>query len=420
VKSEAGSHQSAVEEDAGKSETLYPLRFWLALSMLLLLCTIIKLPTLLYHHDEPDEQIYLSLAKRLITAGEYNLTGTDILSRLSPGIYEHPLFFHPPLFTLCLMPFVYWNVENLAVVVSWLGHLLCIVSVALIGRRMTFAYELNSDRNILISWLPVIGMALDPFLTVFSRRLWIDSFLAGLCAASLAAFFCARYSQRRSLWLVAGGVFFGLAGLCKITALIFAPVLLYLILTAETQRQSKIKDLCLGSLPALLLLLPWFVIFYRKFGVIIPSWTKPDEWLLQHYAFVRLTLERTPIYYVVKLIAIAPVILLSFGVYLFRRSLWTNRVFLAFPISFLLYFVSMSYLGLHGYGFQMRYLAPAIPAIYVMLYAVLANFERSRELLSFGILMLLLYGGVTGVILIVAPGYDEIISIFELIGWLRI
>jgi hypothetical protein len=68
----------------------------------------------------------------------------------------------------------------------------------------------------------------------------------------------------------------------------------------------------------------------------------------------------------------------------------------------------------------MRYIAPAIPAIYVMLYAILANFERSRELLSFGILMLLLYGGVTGVILIVAPGYDEIISIFELIGWFRI
>lgn len=410
--------QSPSQTDNAKTaEPLYTLNFWLVLALLLLFSAVLKLPTLYFPHTEPDEQVYLSLAGRLLHSGSYNLEGTEILNQLSPIIYDRPLFFHPPLFPASLVPFVYWKIENLAILISWLGHFLCIVSVALIGRRMVFASGLDSDRNSITSWLPVLGVCLDPLLIFVSRKVWIDSLLSGLCAASLAAFFCARYSRRRSLWLVTGGILFGLAGLSKMTALILTPVVVYLILTPEGRPQSKIKDLCLGCLPALLLGLPWFIAFYRTYGVLIPSWTNPDEWSVQHYPFVRVTLERTPGYYLLKLATIAPVSLLAFGVYAFKRSLWT-RVSL-FPLMwFLLFFGTLSYLGFHGAGFQMRFIAPLIPAIYLMLYAVVSQVRRENELTFMGVLLLVVYGGMTAAIYLVSPDFDEIHSVFELIGWL--
>jgi 4-amino-4-deoxy-L-arabinose transferase-like glycosyltransferase len=420
VTQDAALPQFPARDKAGISKSLYPPRFWLVLSMLLVFSAVLNLPTLYFSHTEADEQVYLSLAKRLLTSGSYNLEGTEIINQLSPGIYDHPLFFHPPLFPVCLIPFVFWNTERLAVLVSWLGHALCILSVALIGRRMAFANGPDSERNPMIQWLPVIGICLDPLLLFLSGKLWIDSLLTGLCAASIAAFFCARYSQRRSLWLVVGGVLFGLAGLSKMTALILTPVVVYLILTPDGQQQSKTKDLCLGCLPALLLASPWYIAFYHTYVVVIPSWIKPDKWSVEHYPFVQIALERTPAYYFLKLIAIAPVTLLSLGVYCLRKSLWTSRIFLVPPIWFLLCFTTISYLGVQGQGFQMRYIALLIPSIYLMLYAFLGQFRRGYEFISIGVLLLLVYGGMTAAESLATPELDEITSPLEAIGWLRL
>jgi 4-amino-4-deoxy-L-arabinose transferase-like glycosyltransferase len=420
VTKDAALPQLPAQDKAGISKSLYPSRFWLVLTMLLVFSVVLKLPTLYFSHTEADEQVYLSLAKRLLTSSSYNLEGTEIINQLSPGIYDHPLFFHPPLFPACLIPFVYRNVERLAVLVSWLGHALCILSVALIGRRMAIANVPDSERHSMAQWLPVIGICLDPLLLFISRKLWIDSLLSGLCAVSIAAFFCARYSQRRSLWLVAGSVLFGLAGLSKMTALILTPVVVYLILTPDGPRQSRVKDLCLGCLPALLLASPWYIAFYHTYGVFIPSWIKPDEWSVEHYPFVRIALERTPAYYFLKLIAIAPVTLLSLGIYGLRKSLWSSRIFLVPVIWFLLCFIIISYLGVQGQGFQMRYIALLIPSIYLMLYAFLNRFWRGHELVSIGVLLLLVYGGMTGAVYLATPNFDEIYSPLEAIGWLRL
>jgi 4-amino-4-deoxy-L-arabinose transferase-like glycosyltransferase len=409
--------QLSARDEAEISQSLYPPSFWLVLTMLLVFSVVLKLPTLYFSHTEADEQVYLSLANRLLTSGSYNLEGTEIISQLSPGIYDHPLFFHPPLFPACLVPFVYWNAERFAVLVSWLGHALCILAVAVIGRRIAFASGLDSERNPMVEWLPVIGVCLDPLLLFLSRKLWIDSLLTGLCAVSIAAFFCARYSPRRSLWLIIGGILFGLAALSKMPALILTPVVVYLVLTPDGPPRSKVKDLCWGFLPALLLAAPWYIAFYHTYGVLIPSWIKPDKWSVEHYPFVQIALERTPAYYFLKLIAIAPVSLLAFGVYAMRRSLWTSRMFLIPSIWFLLCFITISYLGVQGQGFQMRYIALLIPSIYLMLYAFLDRFRH--EFVSIGVLLLLVYGGMTGAINLATPDLDEVDSPIEQMGLLR-
>lgn len=391
-------------------------RFWLTLAILLLFCAALKLPTLTAPHDEPDEQIYWQLAGKLLTAGQYNLQGTEILKQLSPPIYDRPIFCHPPLFSALLIPFVHWQARNLAVLISWLGHFLCIIAVAVMGRRMAQEHGAGLDQSQVIFWLPVLGMALDPFLTFLSGKLWIDSLLAGLCAASIAFFFCARYSERRGLCLIAGGILFGLAGLAKLPALALTPVIVLLILTPEVTTPTVLLDLCLGGLPALILILPWFIIFHHACGVFLPYWTKPDEWTMQRYPMVRAAVERNPLYFIGKLAAIAPVSILCLVAYIFKRSLW-KKMESALPcLWFIIVLIALSWVGWRGQGFQMRFLAPLFPSIYLMLYALPGEWRSGRGILPIIILLCLIYAGLNGVFYLVLPQYDEISPVFTVWG----
>ncbi len=401
-------------KDEGRGATIYSVQFWIVLSAILLFSVAIKLPSLNFPHKEPDEQVYLTLAEQLHASHAYSLQETPIIYELSPGIYDRPLFFHPPLFPLSLVPFVSWKVPALGVVVSWLGHLLCILAVALIGRRLVVTLPEEGKEPSLPCWLPVIGVALDPFLLFISRRLWIDSLLSGLCAISIAVFFVARYSRRRNLWLIVGGLLFGLATLCKMTAFVATPLILYLVLTSQKSIRPPVKDLTLACIPAILLASPWYLTFYRTYGVFVPAWVKPDGWTLDHYPFIRTTIERGPGYYLARLVEITPVIILAIGPFLFWRRLWTNAVFLVGPIWFLLYFAFLSYLGLNGTGFQMRYIAPLQPSIYVMLYAALSGTGPTRNIFAVCTILLLFFAAITGAIYLFSWHFDEIDNFWEL------
>lgn len=390
--------------------------FWLILAILFVFCAILRLPSLTFSHVEPDEQIFWQLANKLRTSGEYNLQGTEILTRVSPHIYDRPLFLHPPLYAMVLSPFTALGSMKAAVAVSWLGHFLCILAVALIGRQLCATSPTQQPEIIL--WLPVVGVALDPFLIFVSERLWADSLLAGLCSMSLALFFCARSAKRRSLCLLAGGVLFGLAALTKLPALILSPIAAWLIVKPETDKRAMLRDLCLGAAPALILVLPWFVVFYRTFGVLIPDWTKPDEWSMAQYPFVRAAVERSPLYYLLKFVVIQPLTVFCLGAYLFKRELWKSMV-AVFPIAwFLLFFVVVSWLGMRGQGFQMRFLAPLFPAVYLMLYMVLIRLHGERTVSLLIILLCVVYGGITGSLII--SDDNEIMSIPEMGGVLTL
>ncbi len=66
----------------------------------------LKLPSLAFDHDEPDEVVYWTVAEQLREHGVYTLRGSEVLPRLSARIYDRPLFHHPPLYPLLLVPFV--------------------------------------------------------------------------------------------------------------------------------------------------------------------------------------------------------------------------------------------------------------------------------------------------------------------------
>jgi 4-amino-4-deoxy-L-arabinose transferase-like glycosyltransferase len=301
--------------------------------------------------------------------------------------------------------------------VSWLGHFLCIIAVAVMGRRL-LRENLAPGLGQFYFWLPVIGMTLDPFMIFLGRKLWIDSLLAGLCAAAMAFYFCARYSERRTLYLMAGGVMFGLAGLAKLPALALGPVMLWLILTPEGVRARPLRDVCLGFLPALFLLLPWFALFYHTYGVLLPSWTKPDEWTMSRYPLVRAAVERTPLYYAGKLAAVQPMILPCLVMYMVRKTVWKN-VASAMPCAwFLIVFLAISYVGWSGQGYQSRFLAPLFPAVYLMVYALM-NEWRARWNFAWAtaVLLVFLYAGINGSLYLLLPQYDEIRPALAVWNW---
>src|SRR5688572_12689545 len=133
----------------------------------------LKLPSVRYPFNEGDERIYWQLADNLARGRDYTLQGTEVLRELSPDMYDRPLFHHPPLFPAVLVPFVLTNNHSAAVIVSWLGHFLTIVAVALIGRQAVLALPTGVHITAPAFWLPIVGLSADPLLMFVSRRLWI-------------------------------------------------------------------------------------------------------------------------------------------------------------------------------------------------------------------------------------------------------
>jgi len=266
--------------------------------------------------------------------------------------------------------------------------------------------------------VPLAGMAVDPFLTFVSRKLWTDSILAGLTSLALALFYVACKEKRPPRSFVVAGLVLGLAALVKPTALIVAPVVIYLVVTSFASPRERWTNLLYGGLPAALLVLPWVMLVYSAFGVLIPHWVKPDAWLLEHYPFVRRSVERPVYYYFKKLALIQPVVVL-FVLECVRRKcdVFRNRDFVFPLLWFGVVMTVVSYAGTTGYGFQTRHIEILYPSVYVMMHAFFRDVDDDRfSLFVLSAALCVLYAGITGGIYLFVPGSDEIQSMLELSG----
>jgi 4-amino-4-deoxy-L-arabinose transferase-like glycosyltransferase len=378
-----------------------------------LLCAALKLPCLLYPPAEADEQIYWQLAENLGRRGEYNLRGSPLLPSLSDHIYDRPVFHHPPLFAAALVPFVLADNQRGAVVVSWAGHFLAIIAVALIGRE--FALRLGAaDYLAPRFWLPVLAVATDPLLTFVSRRLWIDSLLAGLVAIACAALVLAQGGRRRRLWLITSGALLGLAALAKLTALILLPVFLVFAMRHDGTWSARVRSALAVLVPVTVLVAPWLAVFYQHTGVLIPSWVKPDARLMEIYPFLRTAVERPWHYYLSTLLVIAPLTAIAAWAAVSQRALWSHPIF-QFSAAWLVVFVAVqTLLGTDGYGFQMRHVAPAAAATYAIVLAALV--QRDQPVLVFLSSAAFLVGTVTGAMHLLAPELDELLTLTTIGG----
>ena len=386
----------------------------------LLLAIAVKLPRLAFEDSEGeiDEVVYWSLAQNLATTGSYGLRGTEVLSGLSPQMYDRPTFHHPPLYPILLVPFALHGSPRLGVLVSWLGHLLCIVAVAIVALHLRRTRGGNRTGSSLALWLPLVGVAFDPLLTFVSRKLWMDALLAGLVALSLALLVVAPGSRRRRALLLGSGVLLGLAGLTKLPAMVLAPVFLVAAFLESRDRRTRIESAALPLVPALMLVVPWLLFFHAKCGVFLPSWVRADPWLLEHSAFVRAFVSRPWYYYVTKL----PLLIPLFPVCLFRLAseprASRDRIVAVGLASAAICVAAVTAVSADGVGFLMRHVSAVAPCAYFLLAHDLTAGRENRTW-SWIYVVAIAVGIVPGATYWYARGSDEIFSLFERAGWIR-
>lgn len=380
---------------------------------------LVKIPTLIFEHDEPDERIYWAVAENVAERGEYTLRGSPILEHLSPRIYDRPLFHHPPLYVALLLPFVALGAPHLAVTVSWIGHALCILAVALFGSalmREEGAAAPAALRHFL--WIPLLGVATDPLLTFASRKLWIDVLLAGLIALCLALVVRARRaSESRARWLVAAGIVLGLAGMAKLPGLLAGLVGALALAIGEETVRGKLRSVALFLAPAAAISLPWFIVFFATYGTFAPDWLKPDEVTFSHSRFVVQAVALPWFYYIVKLCVVQPLVPIVAFVYALalRRGLGFDRWMPA--VWFVLFLAVATFQGLSGYGFQMRYVATLMTAVYAGMLCLPGLIDPQGGRIRTQLMVLVIvYAAMGGAIYLLDSRYDELLSIPELMG----
>jgi 4-amino-4-deoxy-L-arabinose transferase-like glycosyltransferase len=379
--------------------------------------TFLKIPTVNYSHQEPDEIIYLELARQILENGEYTLRGTEILTHLSPNMYDRPLFHHPPLYPILLTPFVWAGMENWAVITSWLGHIMCLAAVAIFAWTITIRVTTTKGPFHPCFWIPLLGISLDPILVFVSRKIWIDNVLAGFVALSISMVLLSGHSRYRRLILCGSGILLGLAGLTKITGLIAVPLITFLILQ---NRRSNWKDrrvalLCV-FIPAAVMVTPWLIIFQVKCGALLPTWAKADDWLIEHYPFVKAFLDRPLHYYPWKLLLISPILFLN-GYWIYSSPAVRKDQDLHISLAWLsLFLIAITYLSASGVGYLMRHISSAVPAMYILTSVGLSYKQKKYPLSVMLSVLLISYSTATSCIYLLMPKVDEISSFFEIIG----
>jgi len=381
--------------------------------LVILFCGILKLPTLFAAHAEYDEQIYWALAANWLRTGSYSLQGTAILSELPPAVYDKPFFHHPPLLPMLLIPFVALDSPQVAVVVSWLGHFAAIAGVALFAwtwRRRGWhgaRFEL---------WLPVLAVSLDPVLSFCSRKLWLDG-LAGGCVGLAMGLSCVAAASGKLRWAIGGGLVLGLAGLAKLPALTVLPAaVLLLALAPNACRFLRLRLVLAAVVSAILVVLPWFVVFFAHYGRLLPNWIHPDANMIQASGLVRRAMSQPWHYYLSQSCLVAPIVLVLVIACARRASrLWSIEF--GVPLVWIgAAVVLLTAVGLNGQGMQLRFSTIAAPGLYALLAGLLRHANPRRSMLPPVAVLAVLLGAMNiAFYLFYGLQFDEIVSFPELL-----
>ena len=174
---------------------------------------------------------------------------------------------------------------------------------------------------------------------------------------------------------------------------------------------------CLGVLPAFVILLPWFAVFYGQYQTPLPTWIRPDAALRALSGHVDRAMGRPWYFYFSQSAMITPVVVVILtGFFLRFRLILSGR--LAVPLCWVgVVVVALLFLRDGGHSMQMRFLTPAIPGGYAMLAGLLAGANPRRSLLGPLALLAVIYG-VSTMGFYLYPGnmkWDDIVSVPEIL-----
>ncbi|UCD75806.1 MAG: glycosyltransferase family 39 protein [Phycisphaerales bacterium] len=362
-------------------------QFWLALLIIELCLLLVHFNGIRVPHAEGDEAIFTFLALRLAESpGAYHLNGSlegeaarlfhksisvplwgekfsdlptaEVLvypadengvqhPRYDPDLYGQAIFFHPPVYPYALAGFQsVFRIER-AVLLSAACHLLAVLLIALLGRMLA------GD----IAGLIAAGfLSVEAVSYICGQRIWIDAMLQMTVAGSMLA---AAWSVQKggAVRFLLAGACLGLAGLTKFPAGAAVPAVVVLWLTAP--RRPSLAHCSLYAAACGLPVLVWLIICKISCGSFLPAGF-PTDWMMERYPYVERVVNRSPMFYFVGLMFASPILAFSFlGIARAGRqaNLWM-------PVTWALSFVLiLTLIGMMGMGFQLRYLAPAMPAL---------------------------------------------------------
>jgi 4-amino-4-deoxy-L-arabinose transferase-like glycosyltransferase len=389
----------------------------LASASCLVFALIIKLPTLKYPVSNWDELIYLELSRQWLATGTYSLAGSDLLDRLPRSFYDHPVFHHPPGFSILLAPFILAKSAQLAITLSWLGHALALAAVAIVGYDLLFRSKPPEFRNRCVFVLPLVAVATDPLMNFIARRIWMDNLLAGTTSLALGLAWLGGRKERWRPWLLAAGMTAAFACSLKVTAVIALPFIGWLAMPEDGRK--AIARLSFVLLPGALVLGIWLLYFRGHTGVWLPYWTRPDEAFLKANPFVAASAGQSIPSYVLKVFACMPffvVFLLSMP---FCRVPFYSKLEKASSIWILSLLALFTALGSTGFAKEARYLAPLVPVACWLFYTRYDGETPNLASRNDGLFPIFLLAAIAGAMLagfyLLAPQYDEVLSPVDLL-----
>ncbi|HVP11475.1 MAG TPA: hypothetical protein VMV94_09850 [Phycisphaerae bacterium] len=380
--------------------------------LIVALCIALKLPGLFFPRIEYDERIYWSVAWNWLHNGSYSLQGMPVLGELPAVMYDKPMFHHPPLLPILLMPFVAMNSPRLAILPSWLAHVLVVIGVAMV----CWTWRRRSWRAThFLLWLPVLAVALDPLMTFCSRKIWADGLVGG-CGGLAIGLLCVALNRRCAGWAAAAGVSLGLAAMAKLPGLGLIPPAVLLILLAPGVETGKRWRMLLGLLLACgLVVTPWFAVFRQEYGVFTPDWIRPGTVLPAVSPMVARGMLAPWHYYLTESILIAPVVLVTLLAALVQLRRFPTPYLLGALAWVILPWLLLLFLRIQGHSQQLRFLTVAVPGFYVLLNVVLARSHPRRSLLPLLVLVTVLYGAISGGFYLLDDRSDEIVPVPEML-----
>ncbi|HLG18083.1 MAG TPA: glycosyltransferase family 39 protein [Blastocatellia bacterium] len=201
---------------------------------------------------DSNEAFYAESPREMIESGDY----------INPSFNYQPRFNKPPL--------SYWVVAGfykLFGVSEW-AERLSIALGALILIALTFALG-RAVFSVEAGLLAAIALAANPRVLMFSRRIFIDVYLAMFMGLSLLLFVLAeRQPRRRRLWLALMYASVGLGVMTKgPVAAVLAGAAFFVYLLA-TRSASRIREMMLpvGVLIIAIIVLPWYAAVYGQHG----------------------------------------------------------------------------------------------------------------------------------------------------------
>lgn len=166
-----------------------------------------------YPYYESDEGTYVSQAWSIVKEGN-----------LSPYTYWYD---HPPMgFNLIALWtqlfdgnfFVFGTAIDMGRVFMLVVHLVSAALIFYIVRRVS--------QNSLAAFFAVLLFSVSPLVIYFQRRVLLDNILTMWILASVAMLFAQKLKLRHYIW---SGIFFALAVLTKVTAVMFGPAILFFV-----------------------------------------------------------------------------------------------------------------------------------------------------------------------------------------------